>query len=53
MREWKDFGERGEVEGLKLVWVEGMKSACKAWDNLAEGAIKGDIGLDKGFLFKL
>jgi len=48
-RDWLVFKEFGIVNGLHIVWGEGMESVGKGWETLC----KGGLGSDKGLVFSL
>ena len=49
LSEWKACKERGVVDGVRLIWDEGMSAVGKGWERL----YKGDVGPDEGLLFTL
>lgn len=47
--QWEGCKARGVVEGLKLVWGEGMEELGRGWERLGAG----EVGPDEGLLFVL
>jgi hypothetical protein len=48
-KEWDLCKEKGVVNGLRLVWGEGMGDWAKTWEKLCQG----ESGPDKGLVFTL
>jgi hypothetical protein len=49
LRDYWSFKEQGLVEGLHMVWGEGMEDVGKGWEKLC----KGQLGSDQGLVFSL
>ncbi|KAK0107215.1 hypothetical protein ONS95_003917 [Cadophora gregata] len=48
-KKYRAFKEQGAVQGLRLVWGNGMDDVGKGWESL----YKGEVGPDEGLVFDL
>jgi hypothetical protein len=49
LKDWWSFKERGLVNGLHMVWGEGIEDVGKGWEKLWSGG----VGSDQGLVFSL